>query len=523
MATIASLYVNLTASTASFTTQMEKAGKFLSRWGKSALNVATMLAKVGAAAGAAALGGLALLTKSAADSIDRIGKLADRLGIATEVYVAYEHAANLAGVGNEEFGKSLERMSRTIGEAALNGGTVADALERVGLSAQALANMGTQQQFEAIADAIKSIENPAERALLAFTLFGRQGQQLINLLATGSDGLKASIAEAERLGITFSRLDAAKVEEANDNITRMQTLFKGLGTQIAVQIAPVISGITARMLQFATTGDSMRERVGGALRIIAKGVGIVLETGRVLAMVYNGVRGVIAGAMGVAAQGLFDLLTIVNKVTGKFEEQVAFLEGFRDGLRDVSETSFDNVLDLASGFGDSAEKIEDFLDDVERSATAAAQPVLDLNTAFEDMGVTFEELDEQAKVLEDMQRQAERLFEETRTPMEKFEAEQAQINRLFEEGLIDVETYERALAKLREEQEAMTAAKVEEAAVDSGSDRESTFRVVDRALLDFDRRMNDPNRSIIPKLDMSNVYLASIDSSLKALGAQGVA
>src|SRR5258706_10101696 len=164
MATIANLSVRLTAYLGSFTTTMSK----------GAAVVSSMTGKVGALGerlkGLAGLGtlvtggGTAALVHGSLEAIDATGKLADRLGITTEAMVGLQHAAKLADVSNEELTGGLEKMLKNLSEAASAGGPAKDALEAMGLSARQLVNIAPDQAFEAIAQGLTEIQNPAQRA-----------------------------------------------------------------------------------------------------------------------------------------------------------------------------------------------------------------------------------------------------------------------------------------------------------------------------------------------------------------------
>ncbi len=81
-----------------------------------------------------------------------------------------------------------------------------------------------------------SIHNPTERATAAIELFGKSGQSLLPLLMQGSEGIAAAQREAEKLGLSFSRIDAHQVEQANEAIVRLKAVFTGIGNQLAIQL-----------------------------------------------------------------------------------------------------------------------------------------------------------------------------------------------------------------------------------------------------------------------------------------------
>jgi hypothetical protein len=63
-------------------------------------------------------------------------------------------------------------------------------------------------------------------------------------------------------------------------------------------------------------------------------------------------------------------------------------------------------------------------------------------------------LDAQKKANEDMQNKAKSVFEETRTPLEKYETKIGELSDLLNKGMVDWDTYGRAVRQAREQLEA---------------------------------------------------------------------
>src|SRR5258705_12004769 len=108
-------------------------------------------------------------------------------------------------------------MLKNIAEAEQGGGSAADTFRQLGLDAKTLADSSPDEAFKLIADGLLNIENPAQRASAMMDIFGKSGQSLGSLLMSGSKGIAAAQAEAEKLVLTFNRVDASKVAAANDS------------------------------------------------------------------------------------------------------------------------------------------------------------------------------------------------------------------------------------------------------------------------------------------------------------------
>ena len=243
MANIATLSVSVTAQTDKFHKGMKKVAAEIGSLASSFVTFGTV------AAGAAAAG-LTLLVKDSMASIAAIAKLSDRMGITTEALVGFQHAADLSGVSSEELTGALEKMIKQM-------------------------DPGTDpaEAFRMYADEIVALNDPVLQAQRAMEIFGKSGQRLLPILLGGADGLRQAEAEAAKLGLSFSRLDAAKVEMANDAMTRVGATFKGIGNTLAIELSPLIEAAAKQFVDWATSGMEMGDIVKLALEGVVDVIG----------------------------------------------------------------------------------------------------------------------------------------------------------------------------------------------------------------------------------------------------------
>lgn len=254
---IASLAVSLVAHTAVFRRKMSRAtgtvtkfGRMAVSAGKMAFRLATAITAIGVAAGAAALGGLALLTKASFKNLDVLAKTAQKLGFTTQNLGRLQLAASESGVEIRQLEKGLQNMIAKVQEAADGTGEAVDALKKLGISAEELGKKTPLNQFFAIGDALKLVRTQAEKVAIAYDIFGGRGTDLLRIL----DLNKAQLAEvshaADVLGLSFNDMSLQMVENANDAAARVKLAFKGLGNAIAVQIAPFVQAGSEAIFKF---------------------------------------------------------------------------------------------------------------------------------------------------------------------------------------------------------------------------------------------------------------------------------
>lgn len=261
---ISSLSVRLGATVAPFTKAFAGAqntvGRFTSsigRAGSALLKFTGIAGGLGAVLGGA---GISVGIKRQLDAVDAATKFADRIGISTEALSGLQHAAELTGVQANQLNMGLQRMTRRVATAAQGSGEAVKALAELGLSAQALASMSPDEQFRRIADAMEGVENQSDRVRLSFALFDSEGVGLVNTMKGGSAAIDELVGEAGRLGLTFNRVDAAKIEEANDAITRMQSVGVGVFRSLAVAVAPFLTQAAATITEFGARVSATFQR-----------------------------------------------------------------------------------------------------------------------------------------------------------------------------------------------------------------------------------------------------------------------
>ncbi len=233
MAVIDDLVVNIRAETAGFS--------------KSIADVTKKLAVFGAASIAAAGTAVALLVTHSMEAIDALAKMSDKLGISTEALIGLQHGAELSGVSIEGLNQALKKMT----------------LNRPG------------QSIEEVADAIMKLDGASARARMAVDVFGRAGIEMLPMLQGGAAGIAAFRQEADELGLSLSRVDAAKVEEANDEWTRTKALVVGIGRQLAIDVSPVISGILHDIIAWGKETHGFKDAIAvveHVMIVMAQGV-----------------------------------------------------------------------------------------------------------------------------------------------------------------------------------------------------------------------------------------------------------
>lgn len=209
-------------------------------------------------------GGLGLLISNSLKATDALAKTAGRIGTTTEALSALQYAGQLTGVEVNTMNMALQRFTRRASEAAVGTGEAKGAIRELGIDARSLVRLPLDERMLVLADAFEGVESEADRLRLAFKLFDSEGAALVNTLGMGRDGLSELLGEARSLGVVMSANAAKGVEDANDALFRMQSLFGGVVKQTVAALAPAISALadlmtTKVLTSFGDTENSVKE------------------------------------------------------------------------------------------------------------------------------------------------------------------------------------------------------------------------------------------------------------------------
>lgn len=344
MATAASLMVELGANTASFHGKMARARKENRRTGDSFGKLAKRGAVAFAAVAAAAATGIGAIVAHSLRVNDQLAKTADKLGLTTEALAGMRHAADLTGVSQRKLDLGLQRMTRRVSEAAQGTGEAQDAIRELGLDARALAKLSPDQQFSRVAAAMEQVGNQSDRVRLGFKLFDSEGVDLINTLRLGENGLAAVAREAEILGLSISRVDASKMEQANDAMTRAGGVVKGIGNEITAKVSPLIALVADGFTDWAVNVGGFEGAVNSAFNGAVQAAAFVLDALYPIELTFNLLK---LGALGIG-QAVAEAMAAGGSSVSRF--LTGFMTPFRVAIIGVLQLINEGIQKL-NAFG----------------------------------------------------------------------------------------------------------------------------------------------------------------------------
>ena len=194
-------FVELFADDSRLVRGLRRAQRKLRAFGTAVRGIALKMAGLGAAITPP----LAAASKVFASAGDDLDKMAKRTGVSVEALSELGFAAEQSEADLNALANAVLRMNRRIGRIRAGQGTTTqvEAMEALGLSAEALSKLSPEQTLNAIADAMAAMEDPTQAAGLAQRAFGTEVDKVLPPLLQGADGMDKLRGQARKLGLTI--------------------------------------------------------------------------------------------------------------------------------------------------------------------------------------------------------------------------------------------------------------------------------------------------------------------------------
>lgn len=200
---------------------------------------------------------LLLAGKVFADMGSDMLDMSQRTGIAVESLSALRYAAEQSGASVEELESAFKFMQKG------NFGQSAD-------------------DFLRIADEIAGLGSEAQKTQRILEVFGKAGTRLKPLFNDGAQGIRALMAEAERLGLVMSTEDAQAAEAFGDALSSLSAVLKRVVFNVGGALSPVLHDVATLFTDAAAAvgkwvkGNESLVRLAGAAVVAFTGLGLSL-------------------------------------------------------------------------------------------------------------------------------------------------------------------------------------------------------------------------------------------------------
>ncbi|HIE9404477.1 TPA: phage tail tape measure protein [Klebsiella pneumoniae] len=357
---LGTLTIDLVAKVGGFVSGMDKAERASAKWSKQVQDDVAKSSAALAGIGAAAISaGLAVgasgfqLLKSTSRQIAETDRWAKSLQLSTQELLAWQFAAEKAGVSGDQMADIFKDIGDKIGDAVLNkSGEAVDALNALGLSAEKLSKVSPDKQLLAIGESLGKISTNAEKTTILESL-GNDLSKLLPLFDNNNQKLKQFIDLAKDYGV-------APDPSSIDDLVKVNQLFEDMEAQVAglkIEIAAGLAKVDLTPLQGSL--DKLHDVLTDPL--VLQGISdLVSEVAQLAGWLVKAAAGAgqLAASTGnrfAALSGKIDL-TNIDQVNERIEYLQKILEG-KKGFYSQSESMFGWI----TGVDDSAKALNDEL------------------------------------------------------------------------------------------------------------------------------------------------------------------
>jgi hypothetical protein len=240
MTDAAKLVVDISANSQKLTQDLAQSKSKVDAFAGSALKSISQIAS--AFAGAFVFKELAGVFESTLSHIEDLTAASEKFGTTLANFQKLEYLAKQAGVPVDTITIALKNLGKNIGFATAEQPLkeMADAFDRLGVSATTLKGLAPDKQFIAIATALGQISDANERDALASKILGKSWTDIAAIAATNIpqaaarfDTLKTALSETQKESIkTFTQVKADT-----------ETLFEGFKNNVAADFTPTITAV----------------------------------------------------------------------------------------------------------------------------------------------------------------------------------------------------------------------------------------------------------------------------------------
>lgn len=264
------------------------------------------------------------IVKGAVDAGDKLGEMADRVGLSVDAYASLQHAAAQADVEQEAFNSAMDKFNKNLGEMkAGKGGAFLKFLNEISptLAKQMKAAKGTEAALSLMTDAFAKIDDPQKSAILASEAFGKSNMQMGRFLHQGS----AAIQEQQRryMELNGSQEEFARRAGILDNQMReTEQALMGVRNAAAGALFPAFTQLADALTKFMVknrdgiaawatrTGAAIQKWIdSGGLERLAASVTLFAERA---AWLFDKIGGLTGAFVAIAAVMSGPLLTAIG-------------------------------------------------------------------------------------------------------------------------------------------------------------------------------------------------------------------
>lgn len=231
----------------------------------------TMLGNISVKTAAVAAGFVTLASKAVkamynmavdtATAGDRVDKMSQKLGMSRQAFQEWDYVMGQNGANIDSFGVGMKTLQN-----AMSQGTEATdkAFTALGINVKEIKDLSPEDALAKTIEAFQLLPAGADRAALAFDLFGKQGQELEPLLNQTKESTDALKQEAHDYGLVMSDELVDNSVKFGDSLDKLTKTFEATKNQLIGDLLPAFTSV----FDAAATGLATIQSIADAVKQI---------------------------------------------------------------------------------------------------------------------------------------------------------------------------------------------------------------------------------------------------------------
>jgi hypothetical protein len=208
----------------------------------------------------------------------QLGKLSQITGVSTETLSVYYKAATDVGVAHEAVDKGLGQLVRSFVLLQAGNSKAAQGFRLLHLSAKDFVGLSTDEKVKKVSAAFAAMKDGPEKAAAATALFSKAGRELIPVLdQLGTQGFAEVQAQAERLGLIFSKEMAEGALRAKAALADLEGVAEGAAAQFETGLLPALADAADGVVAFALETDKANKDGENSFKQLGEAVGWAIK------------------------------------------------------------------------------------------------------------------------------------------------------------------------------------------------------------------------------------------------------
>jgi hypothetical protein len=404
-------------------------------------------------------------------SVDSLGKVADEVGVTTTQLQGLQYAATQSSTSQATLNTGLERLTRTIGDAAGGARTQQKAFVDLGVSFLDASGKArnTHDVLIDVADAISRLPTAAARARAEIELFGRSGQEMDEFLSQGGSAITDLEGKARSLGLVLSEEDVKAAQKASAEIEGLKLEWEKLTDHIVLQSIPAIRDFIGWLARISAPSNEIN------LKLVGLRTELAAAENSLKSSQASNWFGMWDSAIERTKQHIKELEQQITELEGHFEDVTG--EAGARGLRPASTKKLPppKVTGGVDKAAEEAKRIKDVEDALKAeiealhgddeaiklnsslrsanvtAASAAGKEIAALVHQYESEKKALDDAKEAQRKFNEEQNKANALLDELAPKTDKYIEEIEKLEQYLHDGAITQQQYAQAIAEVQKQ------------------------------------------------------------------------